>query len=133
VDILQLLVNSPHIQLDAIDHVGSGQTALHKIAQKLHDASVEDRLRYGQCLHLLLSKSQQQQVGSNGGDSGPSSININCQDSFGNSPLHYAALSGEVHSFVMMTIDTAERLIADRFVFMLSTCLLLCLFLSFII
>ncbi len=127
-----MLVNSPHIQLDAIDHVGSGQTALHKIAQKLHDAGVEDRLRYGQCLHLLLSKSQQQ-VGSNGGDGGPSSININCQDSFGNSPLHYAALSGEVHSFVMMTIDIAERLIADRFVFMLSTCLLLCLFLSFII
>lgn len=112
VDILRLLVNSPHIQLDAIDHVGSGQTALHKIAQKLHDASVEDRLRYGQCLNLLLSKSQQQ-TGSNGADDqgigGSSSININCQDSFGNSPLHYAALSGKVHSFVMIKRSIDRR------------------------
>ena len=84
-----MLVNHPHILLDAVDHVHTGQTALHKIAQKLHDASnVNEKARYVQCLCILLSSSKSQR------DPGGSFINVNAQDVFGNTALHYAALSG---------------------------------------
>jgi hypothetical protein len=88
-----MLVYHPHILLDAIDHVHTGQTALHKIAQKLHDASsVDEKARYVQCLHILLSSSNGQQSRDPGGSS--SFVNVNAQDAFGNTALHYAALSG---------------------------------------
>ncbi len=84
-----MLALHPHIQLDAVDHVHTGQTALHKIAQKLHDAnSAEERGRYVQCLHILVSNGQSRDPG------GSPSINVNVQDAFGNTALHYAALSG---------------------------------------
>lgn len=84
-----MLVNHPHILLDAVDRVHTGQTALHKIAQKLHDAnSLDEKTRYVQCLCILLSSSNSQR------DPGGSFINVNAQDAFGNTALHYAALSG---------------------------------------
>ena len=79
-----MLALHPHIQLDAVDHVHTGQTALHKISQKLHDAnSGEEKSRYVQCLRILTLNTN-----------GPPSINVNAQDAFGNTALHYAALSG---------------------------------------
>ena len=87
-----MLVNHPHILLDAVDHVHTGQTALHKIAQKLHDAnSVDEKARYVQCLCILLSSSNSQRDPAGGSSS---FINVNAQDAFGNTALHYAALSG---------------------------------------
>jgi ankyrin repeat protein len=88
-----MLVYHPHILLDAVDHVHTGQTALHKIAQKLHDASsADEKARYVQCLHILVSSSNIQQSRDPGSSS--SSVNVNAQDAFGNTALHYAALSG---------------------------------------
>ena len=84
-----MLVSHPHIQLDVVDHVQTAQTALHKIAQKLHDAcTIEEKARYVQCLHILLSNGQCRD------SNGSPSINVNVQDAFGNTALHYAALSG---------------------------------------
>lgn len=94
-----MLVYHPHILLDAVDHVHTGQTALHKIAQKLHDAnSVDEKARYVQCLHILVSSSPSRDPG------GTPFINVNAQDAFGNTALHYAALSGNkgIH-FVKLT------------------------------
>lgn len=84
-----MLASHPHIQLDAVDHVHTGQTALHKIALKLNDAtSAEEKSRYVQCLHILVSNGQSRDP------AGCPSINVNGQDAFGNTALHYAALSG---------------------------------------
>ena len=81
-EIVRLLSRHPDIQLNAVDHDQSKQTALHKVVQKLHDAcTADEKSRYGQCLRILLA--------------GSASINVNCQDAFGNTPVHYAALSGK--------------------------------------
>jgi ankyrin repeat protein len=89
-----MLVYHPHILLDAVDHVHTGQTALHKIAQKLHDAnSADEKARYVQCLHILVSSSSIQSRDP-GSSTTFSSVNVNAQDAFGNTSLHYAALSG---------------------------------------
>jgi len=88
VEILRLLAGHKLIQLDAVDNPQSRQTALHKVSQKLHDArTAEERNRYGQCLQILLARHQE--------EAGPASINVNAQDAFGNTALHYAAYSGE--------------------------------------
>ena len=80
-EIVGLLTSHPLIRLDAIDHVQTAQTALHKVSLKLNEAeNVQERSRYVQCLKLILS--------------GGKSVNVNAQDAFGNTALHYAALSG---------------------------------------
>ena len=73
------------------------QTALHHVAIKLMETGSCDRSRYGRCLKLLLTKSarnQQRQLNKTmSGDNCPS-INVNAKDKYGNSALHYAAMSG---------------------------------------
>lgn len=73
------------------------QTALHHVAIKLMQTGSCDRSRYGRCLKLLLTKSarnQQRQLNKTmSGDNCPS-INVNAKDKYGNSALHYAAMSG---------------------------------------
>ncbi|XP_032796549.2 transient receptor potential channel pyrexia isoform X1 [Daphnia magna] len=104
VEIVRMLVYHPHILLDAVDHVHTGQTALHKIAQKLHDAnSVDEKARYVQCLHILVSSSPSRDPG------GTPSINVNAQDAFGNTALHYAALSG-VEDAVLQLLSSGANL-----------------------
>lgn len=94
-EILRYLVSHPQIHLDVVDNAQSRQTALHKLAQKLHDASTaEEREKHLQCLQILLASSGRQMDGSPSGAVGP--INVNAQDAFGNTALHYAAFSGEM-------------------------------------
>ena len=92
-EILQLLVGHELIQLDVVDNSQSRQTALHKVSQKLHremhDTRIaEERNRYIQCLQILLARHQD--------EAGRASINVNAQDAFGNTALHYAAYSGNI-------------------------------------
>ncbi|XP_057381320.1 transient receptor potential cation channel protein painless-like [Daphnia carinata] len=103
-EIVRMLVYHPHILLDAVDHVHTGQTALHKIAQKLHEtSSVDEKARYVQCLHILVSSSPSRDPG------GIPSINVNAQDAVGNTALHYAALSG-VEDAVLQLLSSGANL-----------------------
>jgi hypothetical protein len=107
-----MLVYHPHILLDAVDHVHTGQTALHKIAQKLHDAnSADEKARYVQCLHILVSSSSIQSRDP-GSSTTFSSVNVNAQDAFGNTSLHYAALSG-IHLKTLLRIIKASSLLSQ--------------------
>lgn len=55
-EILELLVSHDEIQLDAEDN--TKQTALHQVTRKLNDEQIcitpEEKIRYGQCLQVLL-------------------------------------------------------------------------------
>lgn len=94
-----MLINAQGISLDAVEDDTIRQTALHKITIKLIETGANDRPRYGRCLKLLLTKSiryQKKQTKELSSDKEVEiSVNVNAKDVYGNSPLHYAAISGK--------------------------------------
>jgi ankyrin repeat protein len=86
VRILNSLAAHRRTQINLIDNSGSKQTALHKVAQRLK----VDRNRFLQCLNILLDPQAHRKK-----------INVNAQDTSGNTPLHYAAQTGLIHFIVI--------------------------------
>lgn len=97
-----MLINAQGISLDAVEDV-SRQTALHKITIKMIETGVNNRPRYGRCLQVLLTKSTRYLHKHNiqllSDKEMNISVNVNAKDIHGNSPLHYAAMSGDTNCF----------------------------------
>ena len=85
-DIIRSLMEHRRTHCGVIDTPSSGQTALHKVVQRLP----ADPERFLACLNVLLGCDPQS--GSRRTDA--KSLNVNVQDVSGNTPLHYAAHSG---------------------------------------
>lgn len=87
---ITLLTNQSNIDLSLVDGKESGRTALHLVTQKLKENKTKRRMddvdRYRKCLEILVTN--------RGQETHRPMININAQDCFGNTALHYVSRSG---------------------------------------